>query len=139
MKKLLLLLLTFFLSPSTFHLRLSTCSAQTDIWHAVVATDGSGDYTSVQAAVDAVPEGNLCQHLIYIKAGIYKEHVFIPIGKSRMSLIGEGADRVIISDDKKSGGPDALPVDKGATVVIHANDIVLQGISFVNSYGQFCI
>ena len=109
--------------------------AQTSVYHTVVAADGSGDYTSVQAAIDAVPEGNLCQHLIYIKAGTYKEHVFIPLGKSRLSLIGEGADRVVITDDKKSGGPDALPVDKGATVVIHANDIVLQGISFVNSYG----
>lgn len=104
-------------------------------YHAVVAADGSGDYTSVQAAIDAVPDGNLCQHLIYIKAGVYKEHVYIPLGKSHLSLIGEGADCVIISDNQKSGGPKAVPVDKGATVVIHANDVVLQGISFVNSYG----
>lgn len=109
--------------------------AQGNIYHAVVAADGSGDYTSVQAAIDAVPDNNLCQILIYIKAGIYQEHVFIPIGKNRLSLIGEGADCVIITDNKKSGGSDAIPVDKGATVVIHANDITLQGISFVNAYG----
>lgn len=109
--------------------------SQTVPYHAVVAADGSGDYTSVQAAIDAVPAGNLNQYLIYVKAGTYREHVFIPLGKNRLSLIGEGADRVVISDDKKSGGPDALPVDQGATVVIHASDITIQGISMVNSYG----
>ena len=109
--------------------------AYANIYHAVVAADGSGDYTSVQAAIDAMPENNLCQYLIFIKAGTYQEHVFIPFNKGHLSLIGEGSDRVIITDNKKSGGPDAIPVDKGATVVVHANDVVFQGISMVNSHG----
>ena len=109
--------------------------ASDKVFHAVVAADGSGDYTSVQAAIDAVPKNNLNQHIIYIKAGTYQGHVFIPQDKGRLSLIGEGSDRVFITDDKKSGGPDAIPVDKGATVVVHANDVVFQGISIVNSYG----
>ena len=110
-------------------------SADNRVYQSIVAADGSGDYTSVQAAIDAVPEDNLCQYRIFVKAGTYREHVYIPLGKSRVSLIGEGADKVFISDDKKSGGPDAIIVDKGATVVVHANDITFQGISFVNSYG----
>ena len=119
-----------------FFLSLAMISRASDkVYHAVVAADGSGDYTSVQAAINAVPEYNLCQHLIFIKAGIYKEHVFIPQSKGRLSLIGEGSDRVFITDNKKSGGPEAIPVDKGATVVVHANDIVFQGISIVNAYG----
>lgn len=109
--------------------------ANKKIYNAVVATDGSGDYSSVQAAIDAVPANNINQYLIYIKAGTYKEHVLIPLNKSRISIIGEGSDCVFITDDKKSGGPDAIPVDQGATVVVHANDITFQGISFVNSYG----
>lgn len=128
MKKYLLVIIAY-------HLSLITSFAQSGIYHAVVAADGSGDYTSVQAAIDDVPAGNLSQYLIYIKAGTYKEHVFIPLEKSRLSLIGEDAGRVVIADDKKSGGPDAVPVDLGATVVIHANDVTLQGISFVNTYG----
>ena len=105
------------------------------VYNAVVAADGSGDYKTVQAAIDAVPENNVNQHLIFIKAGTYNEHVFIPQNKGRLSLIGEGSDRVTITDNKKSGGPDALPVDKGATVVVHASDVTFQGISLVNSYG----
>lgn len=75
--------------------------ATAKVYHSVVAVDGSGDYTSVQAAIDAMPENNLNQYLIYIKAGTYKEHVFIPLNKGHLSLIGEGSDRVIITDNKK--------------------------------------
>lgn len=110
-------------------------NAANKVFNSIVAADGSGDYTSVQAAIDAVPENNLNQHLIFIKAGTYKEHVFIPQNKGRLSLIGEGRDRVFITDNKKSGGLDAVPVDKGATVVVHASDVTFQGISFINSYG----
>ena len=113
----------------------STAFAQKGVYNAIVAADGSGDYTTVQAAIDAVPDDNLSQYLIYIKAGTYNEHVYIPLNKSRLSIIGEGADKVFISDNKKSGGPGAIPVDKAATVVVHANDITFQGISFVNSHG----
>ena len=106
------------------------------VYDAIVAADGSGDFTTIQAAIDAVPDDNLSQHLIFIKAGTYKEHVFIPQNKSRLSLIGEGVDKVFIIDNKKSGGPEAIPVDQAATVVVHANDITFQGISFVNSHGM---
>lgn len=113
----------------------SPVSAQDRVYDAIVAADGSGDYTTVQAAIDAVPDDNLDQYLIFIKAGTYNEHVFIPQQKSRLSLIGEGMDKVVISDNKLSGGPGAIPVDRAATVVVHANDITFQGITFVNSHG----
>lgn len=48
------------------------------VYDAIVAADGSGDFTTIQAAIDAVPDDNLSQYLILIKAGTYKEHVFIP-------------------------------------------------------------
>ncbi len=118
-------------------LSLTTLHAQTDhqVYHLVVAADGTGDCTTVQQAIDAVPVNNLNQFRIFIKAGTYHEHVFIPLGKSRLSIIGEGMDRVFITDDRKSGGPDAVPVDRGATMVVHANDVTIQGVSIVNAYG----
>ncbi|MBR0037090.1 MAG: hypothetical protein IJP70_05560 [Bacteroidales bacterium] len=105
------------------------------VYDAVVAADGSGDYTSVQAAIDAVPDGNGQPYLILVKAGTYREHVLIPKGKNHICLVGEGAERVAISDSQVSGGPQAVPVDQGATVVVHANDITFEGISFVNAHG----
>ena len=118
-------------------LSMTTLHAQTSgqVYHLVVAADGTGDCTTVQQAIDAVPVNNLDQFRIFIKAGTYHEHVFIPQGKSRVSLIGEGMDRVFITDDRKSGGPEAVPVDRGATMVVHANDVTIQGVSIVNEYG----
>ena len=109
--------------------------ARDDVYDAIVAADGSGDYTSLQAAIDALPDDSPMQKLIFVKAGTYEEHVYIAPSKSRLSIVGEGRDRVVITDRQVSGGPKAVPVDRGATVVVHASDVTFQGISFVNGYG----
>lgn len=57
----------------------------------VVASDGSGQYTSVQAAVDAARRGDV----IRIKAGTYPEPVTIH-SKDHIRIVGDGADKVTI-------------------------------------------
>lgn len=57
----------------------------------VVALDGSGQYTSIQEAVDAARTGDV----VRIKAGSYPEHVTIH-SKDRLRIVGDGADKVII-------------------------------------------
>lgn len=104
-------------------------------YDAVVAQDGTGDYTTVQAAVDAAPENQVKPWLIFIKEGEYNEHVNVPENKPYLHFIGQGRDKVRISDDKLSGGADALHVDDGATFVARSKDLYFEGISFVNSYG----
>src|SRR5437762_1560349 len=46
-----------------------------------VAIDGSGDFKTVQAAIDAVPKENSERIIVHIKPGTYKEHLLIPKGK----------------------------------------------------------
>ena len=105
------------------------------LYDAVVAQDGTGDYASVQAAVDAAPENAATPWLIFIKEGTYREHVDVPANKSRLHFIGQGRDKVRISDDKLCGGENALRTDVGATFVTRSSDLYFEGISFVNSYG----
>ena len=105
------------------------------VYDAVVAQDGTGDYTTVQAAVDAAPADRISPWLIFIKAGKYKEHVDIPENKPFLHFIGQGKDVVEITDDKLCGGDNALHVDVGATFVAKSADLYFEGISFVNSYG----
>lgn len=50
-------------------------SQQNTIFHAVVAKDGTGDYTTVQSAIDAVPENLKSPWLIFVKNGSYEEQV----------------------------------------------------------------
>lgn len=106
------------------------------IYDAVVAADGSGDYKTVQEAIEAAPVGRGTPWLIFVKAGEYKEHVDIPANKPYIHLIGQAADKVFITDNRLSGGEGALHVDQGATVVVQSGDCYFEGITFVNSWGH---
>ena len=59
-----------------------------------VAKDNSGDFDSIQKAVDSVSDNN--NETIFIKKGIYKER--IEIRKNNITLIGEDTDETIITE-----------------------------------------
>ena len=83
-------------------------SQQNTIFHAVVAKDGTGDYTTVQSAIDAVPENLKSPWLIFVKNGSYEEQVIIPQNKPFIHLIGQDKERTIIHLKLNVGGkPDA--------------------------------
>lgn len=67
---------------------------------AVVAADGSGDYTKVMDAVSAAPESSMKRYVIYVKKGVYVENVEIKKKKWNIMLIGEGMDATIISGSR---------------------------------------
>lgn len=70
----------------------------------VVAPDGSGAYTEIQAAIDNALPGDT----ILIKAGSYREDVVVH-SKNRLRLVGESRDKVAILGLKRVG---ALRVGK---------------------------
>lgn len=70
---------------------------------AVVAQDGSGHHTSVQAAVDAAPSNLLHgRYIIYIKKGVYKEIVRVNEVKQRMMMIGDGIGMTVITGSRNN-------------------------------------
>ena len=75
----------------------------------VVAKDGSGDFTTIQAAVNSLrsfkPEGRSC---VYIKKGVYEEKVLIHSHKAEISLIGEERDSTIILWHDHANLPDEI-------------------------------
>lgn len=130
MKKLSLLLLVLLLATG-----MARGATEKKVFDAVVAQDGTGDYACIQDAIDAVPDSMVTPYLIYIKAGRYHEHLFIPGSKPHVHLIGQRSDLVTVFDDRVSGGPNACPVDVSATLVVHATDVYLENITFENSWG----
>lgn len=105
------------------------------LYDAVVAQDGTGDYTTVQAAIDAAPAGRTQPWLIFIKKGVYKGHHDIPANKPYLYLIGQDRNLVSISDNRLSGGDNAYKVNDGATLTANSDNLYFEGINFVNSYG----
>ena len=104
-----------------------------------VAKDGTGDYATVQAAVDAVAEGE--EATIEVKAGTYEEMVKIgtrqKASTKKISLIGEGADKTIITaaNGKNTIG-NGKDVRDYATVGIFAPDFYAQDICLQNAGGS---
>ncbi|WP_442795765.1 pectinesterase family protein [Pelobium manganitolerans] len=105
------------------------------LFDAVVAKDGSGDYLSVIDAIAAAPAGRTTPWLIYIKNGKYTGHHDIPSTKPFIHLIGQSRDGVIISDNRLSGGENAVHVSIGATMVVNSKDCYFENITFENSWG----
>lgn len=105
------------------------------LYDAVVAQDGTGDYTTIQAAIDAAPANRTQPWLIFIKKGVYKGHHDIPANKPYLHFIGQGHNLVSITDSRLSGGNNAYPVATGATLTANADNLYFEGINFVNSYG----
>jgi len=125
-------------SVSLICLILSACLASIPgkAYDRVVALDGSGDFTSIQTAIDAAPSNAKAPHTIYIKDGVYKEHVCIHSDKTFIYLIGQSRDGVTISDSRVCGGDGiAYSPQYGATVVDNANDTYFENLTIENSWG----
>ena len=107
----------------------------------VVAKDGSGDFFTLQEAVNAAPD--YCKQdetVIYIKDGVYEEKVTVPTNKQRLHLIGQSADGTIIrwSDFAKKKGSTGYEMGTSATstVFLYGNDFLAENITFENAAGE---
>ena len=104
-----------------------------------VAADGTGNYTTVQAALDAVPEGNNTPFTIYIKNGTYKEVIVVDARKSFVHLIGEDKDKTILTYDNHAGtklaNGDTLNTWTCASVFVYGNDFHAENLTIQNTAG----
>ena len=111
-----------------------------------VALDGSGDYASIQEAVNAVRDLSQEQVNIYIKPGVYKEKLIIPSWKTKVSLIGENNQTTIITNADFSGkdfpgGKDLLGRTKYSTytsytVLVQGDDFRAENLTIENAAGR---
>lgn len=111
-----------------------------------VAQDGSGDYRTIQEAVNAVRDLSQERVNIYIKPGIYHEKLIIPSWKSNVALIGENAQTTIITNSDYSGkdypgGKDSFGRSKYSTytshtVLVQGNDFMALNLTIENKAGR---
>lgn len=111
----------------------------------VVATDGSGDFTSIQAAINSLPDSSTKQRIIVIKKGTYREKILIE--KHNVLLKGEKAPKLggkwsdtegvkIIYSEAREIFRCTAPDDWGAgTMNIRAKDVTLENLIVVNDFG----
>jgi len=104
----------------------------------VVAADGTGDFVTIQEAVNAVPDYRKNQRTtIYIKKGIYYEKLIVPSSKCGLSLIGE--EGTVITFDDFASRQNIFGEGKGtsgsSSCYIFSSDFYAENITFQNSAG----
>lgn len=104
-----------------------------------VATDGSGDFTTVQAAINAVPEMRANRTFIHIKPGIYKEKLTLPANKTNISFIGDDALKTILTFDdyaqKKNRFGENIGTSGSSSFFVYGDGFSAENITFENSAG----
>lgn len=111
-----------------------------------VAKDGSGNYKTIQEAINAVRDLSGIQVQIHIKNGVYDEKVVVPSWKTRISLIGESENGTIITGNDYSGkaypgGKDPYGNSKfstytSSTVLVQGDDFVAENLTIRNTAGR---
>ncbi|RYE16694.1 MAG: pectin esterase, partial [Sphingobacteriaceae bacterium] len=111
-----------------------------------VAQDGSGDFKTIQDAVNAVRDLSQEKVTIHIKKGIYHEKLIIPSWKINIALVGEDRENTIISNNNYSG--QNLPAGKDAsgrtayntytsyTVLVQGRDFSAENLTIENTAGR---
>jgi pectinesterase len=110
-----------------------------------VAQDGSGNYKTIQAAVNSVRDFGQ-QVTIHIKKGVYHEKLVIPTWKTQITLIGEDKENTIITNADYSGkanpgGTDMFGNPKFSTftsytVLVQGNDFTAKNLTIENTAGR---
>ena len=105
----------------------------------VVAKDGSGDFFTVQEAVNAVPDFRKnVRTTILVRPGEYKERVIVPECKINISLVGQ-TGAVIAGDgyaSKKNRFGEEMSTSGSSTCYIYAPDFYAENITFANTAGR---
>ena len=105
----------------------------------VVAKDGSGDFFTIQEAINAVPDFRKDKRTtILVRKGVYKEKLIVPASKLNISMIGENG-AVLTNDDyaqKKNYFGENMSTSGSSTCYIYAPDFYAENITFENTAGR---
>ncbi|MGC4129159.1 MAG: pectinesterase family protein [Bergeyella sp.] len=106
----------------------------------IVAQDGSGDFKTVQQAVNAADDNLSSKTKIFVKKGIYREKITVSETKGAISLEGENAEKtIIVYDDfasKKNAEGQEMGTKNTATFFVFSDNFSAKNITFQNDAGR---
>lgn len=107
----------------------------------VVAADGSGEFRSIQEAINAAPQLTSAAEtwVIRIKPGIYREQIYVMREKRFVRLVGDDPEHTIVTGSLYAGilGVDGQPIGtfRTPTMWIDADDFTVEGLTIANTAG----
>ena len=112
-----------------------------------VAKDGSGDYKSIQEAINAVRAYSPEPITVFVRNGVYEEKLVVPSWVGNITIKGESRDQTIISNSDYSGKLMAKGADtvtnktkfstfNSYTVWVQGNDVKIENLTIRNTAGR---
>jgi len=105
------------------------------IEHITVAKDGSGDFKTVQAAIDFVRVFSPDSTRIFIKNGVYDEKIVVPATHHKMALVGEDSEKTIIRNNDYAA-KNEMGTFQTYTLLIQGYEITLENLTVENWAGR---
>ena len=99
----------------------------------VVAADGTGDFRTVQQALDHVPDNNKQPVVIQIKPGVYNEQIRVNAGKRHVTLRGEDPQKTILTF--RISAQQAGNTRLAFSTLVNADDFRAENLTFENTFG----
>ncbi|WJX28704.1 pectinesterase [Trifolium repens] len=99
----------------------------------VVATDGTGNFSTITDAINFAPNNSMIRTVIYVKEGIYDENVEIPSYKTNIVMLGDGSDSTVITGNRSV--VDGWTTFRSATLAVSGDGFLARDIAFENRAG----
>ncbi len=99
----------------------------------VVASDGSGEFQTIQRAIDHAPASIAARLVLEIRPGVYRERVSVPQDRPRVTFLGSDAPSTLITFNMSAAA--AGGTFFSSTVNVQGAEFEAENITFENSYG----
>ncbi len=116
-------------------------NADTCTYDIVVALDGSGQFTSLQEAIESIRAFKPGPRTrVFIKNGIYEEKVIVPTWLTNVVFVGESVDSTIITwhdhANIRKDGVHKIGTFRSYTLLVQGNDITFENLTVENKAPQ---
>ena len=101
----------------------------------VVSRDGTGNFRTLQEAIESARAFMDYTVTIYVKNGVYKEKVIVPSWVENIDIIGEDRDKTIITYDDHAN-INIMGTFRTYTVKVEGSDITFKNLTIENNAAQ---
>ncbi|MFC7138377.1 pectinesterase family protein [Halosimplex aquaticum] len=106
----------------------------------VVDATGDGDFETVQAAVDAVPDFRENETTVFVAPGTYREKLVVPSTKTNVTLVGGDAAETVLTYDDYNGSENRFGEEMGTTesssCFLFGDDFTVRNLTVRNDAGR---
>lgn len=101
----------------------------------VVSRDGTGNFRTLQEAIESARAFMDYTVTIYVRNGVYKEKVIVPSWVKNIDIIGEDRDKTIITYDDHAN-INKMGTFRTYTVKVEGSDITFKNLTIENNAAQ---